>query len=290
MRMNKVVKEDGFWNKGRRRAFTLIELLVVIAIIAILAAMLLPALARSKMEGMKAKCISNLKELQLAAIMYKDDNNGFLLPNAPAGFNLVDTATSDQVWVNTITSADEEGWGATCTGNTNVLLYTGALLAQYVGNQLGVYKCPADTVPSDNGQRLRSYSMNGQMGAVYMIQQNVPNMASQDLQYVKESQLINPLPPSMAFIFCEEHPGSINDGYLEIGCSNSTASFPDVPAAYMGNACGISFADGHVEVHKWQTKALIIPVVQGKPVSDVSDGGTINPDWQWFSQRSAGPK
>src|SRR5580658_2078082 len=122
MRNYNVVKENGLSSKARRRAFTLIELLVVIAIIAILAAMLLPALARSKMEGMKAKCISNLKELQLAAIMYKDDNNGYLLPNAPSGFNLLDSATSDQVWVNTTTAADSEGWAATCTGNTNVLL------------------------------------------------------------------------------------------------------------------------------------------------------------------------
>jgi len=263
-------------NVGRRSGFTLIELLVVIAIIAILAAMLLPTLSRAKMESWKAKELGNLKQLQLAAMMYKDDNKGYLLPNAPGGWGLPAGADS---WVN---ANLEEGWSA-LEGNTNLALYTSALLAPYVLNQIGVYKCPADTVPSANGQRLRSYSMNGQMGCVYIDGHNLDTGA---LQYVKETDLVKPA-PAMAFIFVDENPDSINDGYLEVDSMNG--GFPDVPAAYLGGAAGVSFADGHSEVHRWLTKTLTsIAVASPLDVHNPSCGAQ-NADWIWFSQRSAAP-
>ena len=256
-------------------AFTLIELLVVIAIIAILAAMLLPALAAAKMRAWSVKSVSNLKQLQLGAAMYSNDNNGYLLPNAPYGQSL----GGGKAWIDVTTMTYVEGIGNQ-EGNTNILLYTDALLAPYLGNQIGVYKSPADVVPSANGQRLRSYSMNGQMGCVYI--KKTINYDSPAVQYVKETDIKQPV-PSDAFVFCEENPRTINDGYLQIASQPSAAGFPDVPGAYLGRGCAFSFADGSAQAHKWVT-AVLVNAIGPDPYLT---GGNQNPDWLWFSQHAA---
>ena len=256
-----------------QQGFTLIELLVVIAIIAILAAMLLPALAKAKMQAWKVQSVSNLKQLQLGAKMYADDSNGILLPNAP--FN--PPSPGAKAWIDVSTMAYIEGL-ANEMGNTNRALYTSGLLASYLGNQINVYKSPADKMPSLNGDRLRSYSMNGQMGTLYT--KNSINFDAPAILYVKESDIKKPV-PSDVFVFCEESPYTINDGYLQISSQTSAPGFPDVPASYLGGGCAFSFADGHAEVHKWVTSVLLNEKGSSPPVT------AANPDWIWFSQHAA---
>ncbi|HUD46018.1 MAG TPA: prepilin-type N-terminal cleavage/methylation domain-containing protein [Candidatus Baltobacteraceae bacterium] len=263
----------------RCEGFTLIELLVVIAIIAILAAMLLPALARAKQSAWSVQCVSNLKQCQLADATYKNDNNGYLVPNSP--FDGYENAGSAQTsWIDCQGANATESFPADSAGNTNVALYTSGLLAPYIGNQIAVYKCPADIIPSDGGQpRLRTYSMNGQMGAVYMVPVHF-NDDTPALQYSKDSDITHPA-PSDAFVFCDESMYSIQDGYLEIDSHNG--SFPDVPAAYHDNGVGISFADGHAQIHKWQTVTLL----NAKGHDPSVFGGKDNVDWIWFSEHAA---
>ncbi|HXA44900.1 MAG TPA: prepilin-type N-terminal cleavage/methylation domain-containing protein [Candidatus Angelobacter sp.] len=275
------MKNDNLCEKYRGRpGFTLIELLVVIAIIAILAAMLLPALSRAKTQAWKAGSISNIKQLEVGALMYGNDWNGVLLPNAP--FNHAPPGGAE-TWIECGDMAYIEGL-QNQIGNTNMTLYTSGLLAPYLGNQLGVYRSPGDRVPSSNGQRIRSYSMNGQMGCVYLAQQKF-NLDKPGLQYVRESQIISPGPADI-FTFLEECPHTINDGYLQVSSTTLSAygaTFQDVPAAYEANSCVFSFNDGHAEAHKWQTQVLANAT---GPNPYIPGGGQNSPDWVWFSQHA----
>jgi prepilin-type N-terminal cleavage/methylation domain-containing protein len=257
--------------EGGRLAFTLIELLVVIAIIAILAALLLPALSRARGKALAIKCVSNLKQLQLAWNMYANDFNDTMIPNAPLG------ATPEQSWCY---SAYQDWYNA--DSNTNGLIYRKAIMAPYLGGQLGVYKCPADVIPSQNGQRLRSYSMQSDMGNLYSY--GVTRGYNNGYKaFIKTTELTVLLPVN-AIVFLEENMCSMNDGYLQV--KNGSPLWPDVPGSYHLWGCGIGYADGHSEIHKWLTSVMWIPVSAGFTASSITTG-VNNKDYLWWDQRTS---
>jgi prepilin-type N-terminal cleavage/methylation domain-containing protein/prepilin-type processing-associated H-X9-DG protein len=233
------------------RGFTLIELLVVIAIIAILAAMLLPALSKAKVKAETVKCVSNLKQMQLGWIMYADDHTEIMVPNGAS------SAPANFAWV----TIQQYGWAGE-PGNTNYDILKNGLLAPYINSGVAIYKCPGDKYPAANGPRVISYTMNGQMGAARTgppTYYSTPNYNTGYRAFAKTSDLSGAFPPSRAFIFVEEHPDSINDGYFQ--SQMLTSSFADVPGANHNGVGGFSFADGHVEAHKWHDAAANLPVV-----------------------------
>jgi prepilin-type N-terminal cleavage/methylation domain-containing protein len=270
-----------------RHGFTLIELLVVIAIIAILAAMLLPALARAKIRAQVAQCVNNVKQLQTGWNMYTGDANDFMMPNSALGHG--------DTWVG----GSQEGWTA-FDSNTNSQYYQTNLMAPYMGGQLGVYHCPADTVPSDNGIRLRTYSMQGQAGGPKESLTYNPNAKL----YFKMSDLTSNPGSSDFIVFIEESMCTLQDGYLQVdnaygatpGTYSGTAGFPDLPGSYHKWGTGVSFADGHAEYHKWLLPQIKVPVTYGFRLTGnpaVVVGNPTGPtagDWYWFTSHCAAHK
>ncbi len=252
------------------RAFTLIELLVVIAIIAILAGMLLPALSQAKVKAQGAACLSNIRQLALASTMYADDNEDQFVNNHGIG----ETRERRANWVNHVLD-----WGPS-PDNTNVVLVTQAKLGSYVGGNARVFKCPADKSRADNGPRIRSLSMNSLVGNPGTLLDEF-NPAYR--QFTKASSVPN---ASQIFVFMDEHPDTINDGFF----MNRLGDFEwgNLPGSYHNGAANLSYADGHAGSHRW---ALRGPggTVQ-PPVRDVLDGALpADPgtDFEWLRQRTS---
>ncbi len=245
---------------SRKTAFTLIELLVVIAIIAILAALLLPALARAKSKAQAIQCMNNNKQLGLAWMMYAGDNNDFLAINSDKSGDWNGLHSWVSGWLTWDTSRD----------NTNTLRLTDdrfSCMGPYTARAAKIYWCPTDIYLSGDqravgwANRVRSVAMNAAIG---------DGEKSTDfpwLKFVARKMGDLHIPgPSDSWLFTDEHPDSIDDAilYSNPGSTNGIGEFTELPSSDHGGSCGMGFADGHAEVHRWRDSRTVRPVTYTK--------------------------
>jgi prepilin-type N-terminal cleavage/methylation domain-containing protein len=274
---------------GSKRGFTLVELLVVIAIIGILAAMLLPTLGKGKLQAHRIYCMNNGRQLVFAWKMYSDDNSDKLL-YASEDPDVPDTA--NHAWVTG--TLDFSPWKPTNWDPD--LTIKKSPMWQYCGNNLAIWKCPADrSVIMVGGQpkpRVRSISMNIFMGGWGGTDGNWGSPFSAYKIYRKQTEFNDPGPANL-FVFLDMREDSIDMGNFATQMAGwpddpDAYGFFDLPGSYHHRAGGVSFADGHAEIRRWRDDRTMPPLVPGGFVRDhFSSPG--NNDVGWLQERSTRP-
>ena len=268
-----------------RKAFTLIELLVVIAIIAILAAMLLPALGKAKTKAQGVQCMNHTKQITLAWFMYAGDNQDVLLGARDWLSGDVGGSAGSPNNIDDFADIDP------ATGSTGHWLPACALNS-YLGGNVKVYKCPGDLRTEVYPRKgifpvCRSVSMNGYIGVE--VNRNSPyfGLSLWDVNYYgfKKFSSLNRPGPANTFVIIDEGP-TINDGFFATDMAtydpNDMANkrTTDVPASYHNKAGSLSFADGHSEIHKW---------LDARTWNQLTYGflSPNNPDIDWLQSKSS---
>ncbi len=277
--------------------FTLIELLVVIAIIAILAALLLPSLTKSKAKAQGIMCMNNMRQLTLAWVQYAHDSLDRITfaSASTVGGGAPDPSTDPYVWVTGLIDfnpGNRSNWDVTTDLKKSPLW-------PYCGNSAGIWKCPADhssVVPSFGpyqGQRvprIRSMSMmiwQGGFGGV--LRTGSPGVSSPVWRlYLRLADEVNP-GPSRTMVFWDEREDMINWGnfYIDMtGYPDQPQNLQfnwDMPGSYHNGACGLSFVDGHAEIKRWLDPRTMPPLEQLTPGPSASPR---NVDIMWLQDRA----
>jgi prepilin-type processing-associated H-X9-DG protein len=245
-----------------------VELLVVIAVIAILLALLQPALSLARAKAREVTCLNNLKQLQICAKLYSLDYDDFLLPNRNVYY--VGTNTQTKGYSNNMT------W---CSGlapfDTTTENIKNGLLFKY-NKSTDIYVCPSDKsrVRTPDGEllhfrRTRSYNLSQSINGL-----PYPPGTGTPPGFAKESEIDDPTPAQLIF-FAGVHEDSIYDSHFGIPPRGSVYDdgkprWWDLPAGRHSQGCSFSFADGHVERWKWAK-----PKVYVEPGQSVRDDGEI---------------
>ena len=265
--------------QSHRSGFTLIELLVVIAIIAILAGMLLPALSKAKEKTRGITCMNNGRQMTLAWQLYAGDNDDLLVKS------LSDAAVPENNKRELLVPGSNLNFTSKRDNWDPLLTVAKSPLRKYTGNNYQIWRCPSDIglVRGEGGKmvpRVRSQSMS----QVFDFGGWLP--AS---KYKVYSRLNNIDSPTKTWVMIDEHPESINDAACAVTIAERDATsgqIVDYPAAYHNGAAGLSFADGHSEIHRWKGTAIKPRVTYGKVGLTVKNAGDSLNDIKWWSENT----
>jgi type II secretory pathway pseudopilin PulG len=264
--------------------------LVVIAIIAILAALLLPALSRTKLKADGINCLNNHRQLTIAWRAYSEDHGDELVFASEDPLN---PATYTSAWITgymDFIRTNDANWDPTLTIRQSPLW-------TYTGRSLGIWKCPADkSTILVNGQRrprVRSMSMNVYLGGWGGTDGGWGPLISSYRIFRKYSEL-SAVGFDKTFVFLDMREDSIDMGNFATfmaGWPNRPDLywFWDLPGYYHHRACGFSFADGHSEVKRWRDPRTMPPLVRDGLVEDTFPSPN-NPDVKWLQERSTRPR